>query len=342
MTKLKFSTDKKALYIAGKGNFSETTLHSFPLSDLQLNLLAADDAAPGHKRFTLEGATGQGPAVRIAGFDTELDAVKAMHTLQAKLRRRRMLDAAGHFARVVFWPAAGVLSVLALTVSLNGAITNLSIASRQAAMPAAQSIQPPAQANVQPAQQADGQANGLTAGDPLSVSLAQMQGPKQLAANDLASLQDAVKNGHFTVSLSSGHEKTLYVFSDPRCPHCRDFEGRLQELSKSYNVEIFPVSVFDDLKSLVRAAPVLDTPADKRAARWAETIKMPFSTLDPKLDSPTEEPKTSGAMLVNANNTAFSKFQFYGTPTIIADDGRQIPVSVVKSDSLLGQFEAGK
>jgi len=337
MTKLKFSTDQKALYIAGKGNFSETTQHTFPLSDFHLNLLAVDDAAPGQQRFVLEGATSHGPALRIAGFDTELDAVKAMHTLQARLRRRRLLDSASHFARVVFWPAAGVLSVLALTVSLNGALSNLGAATHQAALP----VQQPALPSVQPAQQNTGTAAAqqLNA-DPLSVYLGQMQGPKQLAANDLASLQDAVKNGHFTVSLSSGHEKTLYVFSDPRCPHCRDFEGRLQQLSKTYNVEVFPVSVFDDLKSLVRAAPVLDTASDKRAAKWAETIRMPLTTLDPKMDNPTDEPKTDGSMLVNANNMAFAKFQFYGTPTIIANDGRQIPVGIVNDDKLLSQFEA--
>lgn len=340
MTKLKFSTDQKALYIAGKGNFSETTLHAFPLYDFHLNLLALDDAAPGQQRFALEGATSRGAAVRIAGFDTELDAVKAMYSLQARLRRRRMLDSASQFARVVFWPAAGVLSVLALTVSLNGALSNLAAAPRQAAQ---LSIQQPTQADLQPPQAGNSSvAAQQPDADPLTVYLSQMQGPKQLAANDLASLQDAVKNGHFTVSLSSGHKKTLYVFSDPRCPHCREFEPRLQQLSKTYNVEIFPVSVFDDLKSLVRAAPVLDTARDKRVAKWAETIQMPLSTLDPKMDNPTEEPKTDGAMLVNANNTAFMKFQFYGTPTIISDDGRQIPVGVVNDDGLLSQFEAGK
>lgn len=340
MTKLKFSTDQKALYIAGKGNFSETSQHAFPLSDFHLNLRAVADAAPGQQLYVLEGATSHGAPVRIAGFDTEFEAVKTLHALQARLRRRRVLDSASRFARVVFWPAAGVLSVLALTVSLNGALSNLAAAPQLAAQPA---LQQPAPSALQPPQASNGSAAAQQpAADPLSVYLSQMQGPKQLAANDLASLQDAVKNGHFTVSLSSGHKKTLYVFSDPRCPHCRDFEPRLQELSKTYNIEIFPVSVFADLKSLVRAAPVLDTDKDKRTAKWAETIRMPLSTLDPKLDNPTEEPKTDGAMLVNANNTAFMKFQFYGTPTIIADDGRQIPVGVVSDDNLLGQFEAGK
>lgn len=341
MTKLKFSTDQKALYIAGKGNFSETTQHAFPLSDFHLNLRAVHDASPGQQSYVLEGSTSHGTPVRIAGFDTEFEAVKTLHTLQARLRRRRMLDSASRFARVVFWPAAGVLSVLALTVSLNGALSNLASAPYMAAQPALQ--QPPAQAGLQPPQASNSNATAQRPdADPLSVYLSQMQGPKLLAASDLASLQDAVKNGHFTVSLSSGHKKTLYVFSDPRCPHCRDFEPRLQQLSKTFNVEIFPVSVFDDLKSLVRAAPVLDTDRDKRAAQWSETIRMPLSTLDQKMDNPTEEPKTSGAMLVNANNTAFAKFQFYGTPTIIADDGRQIPVGVVNDDNLLSQFEAGK
>lgn len=99
----------------------------------------------------------------------------------------------------------------------------------------------------------------------------------------MLSLKDAVTSGRFTISLSTGHKHTLYVFSDPMCPHCRALEPRLQELSKRYNVEIFPVSVYGDLRSMVRAAPVLDTGKDTRLKSWEDTINMGYTTMNPKL-----------------------------------------------------------
>ncbi|EPN8258654.1 DsbC family protein, partial [Klebsiella pneumoniae] len=153
----------------------------------------------------------------------------------------------------------------------------------------------------------------------------------------LLSLKDAVTSGRFTISLSTGHKHTLYVFSDPMCPHCRALEPRLQELSKRYNVEIFPVSVYGDLRSMVRAAPVLDTGKDTRLKSWEDTINMGYTTMNPKIDDPKTAPDTTGARLVDANNMAFAKFGFIGTPSIVADSGDVIPVSVVKDDARLQQ-----
>ncbi|ECH9495626.1 DsbC family protein, partial [Salmonella enterica subsp. enterica] len=90
---------------------------------------------------------------------------------------------------------------------------------------------------------APGLQQPATAPEQLQVQAAP-EAPKKLTDNDLLSLKDAVTSGRFTISLSTGHKHTLYVFSDPMCPHCRALEPRLQELSKRYNVEIFPVSVY--------------------------------------------------------------------------------------------------
>ncbi len=142
----------------------------------------------------------------------------------------------------IFWPVAA----LGFIVSINGALMNM----HQPAQPPQANSYAPAPGLQQPA----------TA--PELCRFRQHLKPLKLADNDLLSLKDAVTSGRFTIR-STGHKHTLYVFSDPMClrtaarwnPDCR-------ELSKRYNVEIFPVSVYGDLRSMVRAAPVLDTGKD--------------------------------------------------------------------------------
>ncbi|VCX09576.1 hypothetical protein BANRA_05527 [Klebsiella pneumoniae] len=51
--------------------------------------------------------------------------------------------------------------------------------------------------------------------------------------------------------------------------------------------------------------------------------------MNPKIDDPKTAPDTTGARPVDANNMAFAKFGFIGTPSIVADSGDVIPVSVV-------------
>ncbi|EPV9582091.1 DsbC family protein, partial [Escherichia coli] len=70
---------------------------------------------------------------------------------------------------------------------------------------------------------------------------------------------------------------------------------------------------------------------------WEDTINMGYTTMNPKIDDPKTAPDTTGARLVDANNMAFAKFGFIGTPSIVADSGDVIPVSVVKDDARLQQ-----
>ncbi|MDT9081468.1 DsbC family protein, partial [Escherichia coli] len=81
------------------------------------------------------------------------------------------------------------------------------------------------------------------------------------------------------------------------------------------------MSVYGDLRSMVRAAPVLDTGKDTRLKSWEDTINMGYTTMNPKIDDPKTAPDTTGARLVDANNMAFAKFGFIGTPSIVADSG---------------------
>ncbi|EBL6729308.1 DsbC family protein [Salmonella enterica] len=310
--KLTVKTDRNTLYLSADGSYQEQALHSFPLSTCHFGL--AYDSGSGHI-LTHNTFSGDGEAAQLFRFENEYQAIEALNNIRKKLKQQRGLNVMRRLSNFIFWPVAA----LGFIVSINGALMNMN----QPALPLQANTYVPAPGLQQPA----------TAPEQLQVEAA----PEKLSDNYLLSLKDAVTSGRFTISLSTGHKHTLYVFSDPMCPHCRALEPRLQELSKRYNVEIFPVSVYGDLRSMVRAAPVLDTGKDSRLKSWEDTINMGYITMNPKIDDPKAVPVTTGARLVDANNMAFVKFGFIGTPSIVADSGDVIPVSVVKDDARLQQ-----
>ncbi|QIQ92906.1 hypothetical protein GSH13_30635 (plasmid) [Klebsiella pneumoniae] len=61
-----------------------------------------------------------------------------------------------------------------------------------------------------------------------------------LSPHIMQNLQKAAGRGYFTVPLSSGHERTLYVFADPECPNCKNWEPVVEALGNEYNVVVFP------------------------------------------------------------------------------------------------------
>ena len=56
-----------------------------------------------------------------------------------------------------------------------------------------------------------------------------------------------------------------------------------------------------------------------------------------KNDVPDVECK-DGLHALNINNRAFNYYQLPGTPQLLADDGREIPLSVLTSDKRLADF----
>ncbi|EHS4186521.1 thioredoxin fold domain-containing protein, partial [Escherichia coli] len=152
------------------------------------------------------------------------------------------------------------------------------------------------------------------------------------------SLKKAAVSGRYTVTLSTGHQRTLYVFSDLLCPYCRKLEPVLDVLAQDYNVEIFPVSVIGSTDSQKLLSPLLCQPAAERPAHWkslfaADAGMAPGS----KTDAPATECE-EGLHALNINNRAFNYYQLPGTPQLLADDGREIPLSVLTSDKRLADF----
>ncbi|EHB3563554.1 thioredoxin fold domain-containing protein [Salmonella enterica subsp. enterica serovar Oranienburg] len=155
-----------------------------------------------------------------------------------------------------------------------------------------------------------------------------------------ASLKKATDSGRYTINLSGGRARTIYVFSDPLCPHCREIEPTLEALTRDYNVVIFPVTLVGKQKTTEAVTPVLCAAPQKRAQLWQSLFKvdevMPLSST--ASDTPTPTSCTDGEHAVAINDRAFDYYQLPGTPQLIADDGRDIPFSALTSDDALARF----
>lgn len=146
------------------------------------------------------------------------------------------------------------------------------------------------------------------------------------------SLRKAADSGKYTVRLSSGHHQTLYVFADPFCPHCREIEPVLEALTRDYNVEIFPVTLIGKQHSMHAVVPVLCAPQNQRLSAW-QALFLPDASRNSALPA-----CGAGEQAVKINDVAFSYYKLPGTPQLLADDGRKIPLSALTSDDRLAQF----
>lgn len=165
-------------------------------------------------------------------------------------------------------------------------------------------------------------------------------GPEDSRAIRAASLKKATESGRYTINLSGGRARTIYVFSDPFCPGCRQIEPTLEALTRDYNVVIFPVTLVGKQKTTEAVAPVLCAAPQKRAQLWQSLFKvdgvMPLSST--ASDTPTPTSCTDGEHAIAINDRAFDYYQLPGTPQLIADDGRDIPFSALTSDDALARF----
>jgi hypothetical protein len=153
-------------------------------------------------------------------------------------------------------------------------------------------------------------------------------------------LSRATTDGHYTIALSRGHARTLFVFADPACPNCKIFEPALQGLSQTFNVEIFPVTLVGHNATVRQVAPILCQPPAGRAALWTKLFDISAGVMEMG-KAPTATPSApcqAGIDAVARNNLGFSKYQLPGTPIVIADDGRLVPFDALTSDTALTAF----
>lgn len=155
-------------------------------------------------------------------------------------------------------------------------------------------------------------------------------------------LRNAASRGLFTVPLSSGHERTVYVFSDPNCPECQRMERHIETAAGSVNVVIFPVTIRGGALSLQELTPVMSLPEAERAGAWKRLfsadsgVSVPGTALvKPAPDENTAE-LARGA--IGVNEVAYHAYRLPGTPWTISDDGRYVPQSVLSSPEALAAF----
>ncbi|MFO6428170.1 hypothetical protein ACLBOM_36525 [Escherichia coli] len=118
-----------------------------------------------------------------------------------------------------------------------------------------------------------------------------------------------------------------------------DTELVLDVLAQDYNVEIFPVSVIGSTDSQKLLSPLLCLSAEERPAHWKSLFAADAGMAPGNNDVPDAECK-DGLHALNIR-LAFDHYQLPGTPQLLADDGREIPLSVLTSDIRL-VFSAGE
>ncbi|EBB7504352.1 hypothetical protein FHE25_21440 [Salmonella enterica] len=155
-----------------------------------------------------------------------------------------------------------------------------------------------------------------------------------------ASLKKAADSGRYTIALSSGHARTIYVFSDPLCPHCREIEPTLEALTRDYNVVIFPVTLVGKQDTVAAVSPLLCSAPLIRAPLWENIFRPGIgpSPATPDTKGPGPLRCADGDHAISVNDRAFDYYQLPGTPQLIADDGRDIPFSALTSDDALASF----
>ncbi|MFP2241059.1 hypothetical protein ACLEX4_21405 [Pseudescherichia vulneris] len=167
----------------------------------------------------------------------------------------------------------------------------------------------------------------------------------EAAAEARALLAERLKNGaakqEFTIQLSSGHERSLYIFLDPECPNCRIFEPTVQALAEDYNVEIFPVTLIGKTRTADEVVPLLCAAPEKRTQMWKALNDTGAGMLNPAEKEKAEAAPAdcdAGKLALARNDLAFDLYRMPGTPTVISDDGRMIPLQAMSSDATLKAF----
>lgn len=169
--------------------------------------------------------------------------------------------------------------------------------------------------------------------------------PLNVRAELPSKLRNAASRGLFTVPLSAGHARTVYVFSDPNCPECQRMERHLEAASDVVNVVIFPVTIRGGVSSLQVLTPVMALPEVQRADAWQRLfsadagVSVPGKA--PAASVPAENVVELARGAIGVNEVAYHAYRLPGTPWTISDDGRYVPQSVLSSPAALTEFLNG-
>lgn len=129
-------------------------------------------------------------------------------------------------------------------------------------------------------------------------------------------LKEALSKASFiTLRTPGAGAKTLVMWSDPLCPHCRDFEQKvLSKLPATIGVTIIPVSFKHGSRPLVSYAACASAAAE-RAARWKNLLSEQPTGIDV-----TQQCET-GPAIADRNSALFARAGLRSTPTLMKPDG---------------------
>lgn len=149
--------------------------------------------------------------------------------------------------------------------------------------------------------------------------------------------------GMFTITLSSGHERTLFAFLDPTCGACRIAEPSIERLAQEYNVIVFPVSVVNDGGDAVKKIVPLLCQKDpaRRASGWLELFHADAGMAMPGKESSepiNPECEKAAAAAVAVNDLGFRQFGFEGTPWVLTDTGFHLSSGLLAEPAKIDLF----
>lgn len=257
--------------------------------------------------LTAETTSRQNPTV-IETFSSENQANGALEMLATRMehyaRSRRRWRLAGAAGKWIGIPA----SILMVLSTVNLALTR----GAPMAQPEPQTLAP---------------ASAIVpAADPIPRQGTPMRPPRDELARAMA---DGTRSGKFSVTLSHGPGGTLYVFSDPLCPHCQRFESELTELGKAYTIHVFPVSAIGGDASKRRNSRALCATGADRIAQWSSIVAgRDASSADCAM----------GHTAADANDAIFAAMRFTGTPTIISGTGAIFPDNIPNDAAAISRW----
>jgi len=136
------------------------------------------------------------------------------------------------------------------------------------------------------------------------------------AQTSVLPIKEALSKASFiTLRAAGAGAKTLLMWSDPLCPHCRDFEQKvLSKLPATIGVTIIPVSFKHGSRPLLSYAACASTAAE-RAARWKNLLSEQPTGIDV-----TQQCET-GPPIADGNSVLFARAGLRSTPTLMKPDG---------------------
>ena len=230
--------------------------------------------------------------VLVERFASDALAKAGFQNLQTIVRRYVRLRRIRNFLKKsLIWGAAPVIGLI-FALSMNMALTRGFVASAQTVPPASSAMPLPASTSAEPS-------------------------PVPPSDSELAkAMADGVKAGRYSILRAAGKKAPVYVFSDPLCDYCRRLEPELEKLGRDYTIHIFPVSVVGGSQSLSRVNKLMCNKPEIRGGLWKEAIAGQI---------PIGPGCADGDAAIEANNKIFSAMGFAGTPTIISENGEQVP-----------------